>query len=89
MSRAGQRKIRADKKRAVKPLISLDVKDAVHRISHITHTPIKDVCEFLIVDAAKDREIINDLSKFFRRNIRIDNRTLTFCIIYDISGIFF
>lgn len=73
MNRAVERKVRSDKKRDVKPLISIEVKDAIHRISHVTHTPVKDVCEFLIVYVAKDRDTINDLSKFFRRPIRIDS----------------
>jgi len=60
----------------VKPLIPLDTKETIHRISHITSTPIKDVCEFLIAYIIRDKETINVLSTYFRRNVMIDQ---TFC----------
>lgn len=71
MVRAGERKVRSDKKRDVKPLIKIEVKEAILRISHITFMPIKDVCEFLTVYAANDRRTIEKLSVFFQRDIPI------------------
>lgn len=73
MNREVERKVRSDKKRDVKPLIKVEVKDAIHRISHVTHTPVKDVCEFLIVYAIKDRQTIDYLSNFFKRSIGISS----------------
>lgn len=71
MSGAVERKVRSDKKRDVKPLIKVEVKDAIRRLSHITFMPVKDVCEFLTVYAANDRQTIDKLSKFFKRGIPI------------------
>lgn len=73
MSRVGERKIRSDKKRDVKPTISLDLKDAIYRLSYITQTPVKDVCEQLVLYAVKDSKIFEDLSLYFVRDIRIRN----------------
>lgn len=71
MSRGVGRKVRSDKKRDVKPLIATEVKDAIFRLSHITHTPIKDVCEFLIVYATNDHQTLDILSRHFRRSVNV------------------
>lgn len=76
MSREVQKKERADKKRQVKPLIPIDTKETIHRLSHITSTPIKDVCEFLICHVIRDKKTIDVLVTHFRRSIMIDK---TFC----------
>ena len=73
MKRVGERKTRSDKKRDVKPLVKSEVKEAVMRISHITFMPIKDVCEFLTVYAANDRNTLDRLTKFIKRSVRLDN----------------
>lgn len=75
MIEVGHRKERSDKKREVKPLIPVETKDAIYRISHVTHKPIKDVCEFLVCYVAKDKQTIDRFSVHFKRNIQID-RTL-------------
>lgn len=71
--KVGERKERSDKKREVKPLIPLDVKDAIHRLSHVTHKPVKDVCEFLTVYILRDTATINTLSRHFKRSIQLGN----------------
>lgn len=71
--RVVERKERSDKKREVKPVLAIEVKDAIYRISHITHTPIKDVCEYLTVFALRDKETIDILSKHLKRSIAINN----------------
>lgn len=73
MKEVAGRKVRSDKKRDVKPLIKVEVKEAILRISNITYMPIKDVCEFLTVYAANDRDTLERLSKFIRYSIRIGN----------------
>lgn len=73
MKRVGERKTRSDKKRDVKPLVKSEVKEAIMRISHITFMPIKDVCEFLTVYAANDRNTLDRLTKFIKRSVRLDN----------------
>ena len=73
MSGVGQRKERSDKKRDVKPIITIELKDAIYRMAYITQTPIKDVAESMVVHAVSEREIIDNLSQSFRRDVRIDN----------------
>lgn len=68
----GERKKRSDMKREVKPLLPIDVKDAIYRISYKTHTPIKDVCEYLVVAAMNDRKILTELSACFQRNLKFE-----------------
>lgn len=67
------RKVRSDKKRDVKPFISLELKDAIYRLSYITGTPVKNVCEELCVNAINNKHIIEELSNYFHRNIRVNN----------------
>ena len=55
----------------MKPLIPIDTKETVHRLSHITATPIKDVCEFLICYVMRDKETIDVLSSHFKRSVMI------------------
>ena len=77
MSGAGEKRERSDKKRQVKPLIPLDAKEAIHRISHITNTPIKDVCEFLALFVVQDTETLSKLSNHFRRGVVLGNTYYT------------
>lgn len=67
----GQRKTRSDKKREVKPVIKIELKDMIYRLSYITHTPAKDICEFMCIYAIKNKENIEYLSKHFKRDIRL------------------
>lgn len=69
--KVGERKERSDKKRQVKPLIPSETREQIFRISHVTQTPIKDICEYLIVYIMRDTKAIDTLSKHFKRNITI------------------
>lgn len=73
MKREEGRKVRSDKKRDVKPFINLELKDAIYRLSYITKTPVKDVCEQLCLNAVDNEVIINDISHYFRRKVYIDS----------------
>lgn len=73
MKRVGERKIRSDKKREVKPTIAPTLKDAIYRISYITYTPVKDVCEYLCIAAISNQKVLDHLSQFFRRDMRVGN----------------
>lgn len=66
-------RVRSDKKRQVKALVYFDVKEMIHRIAHITRTPLKDVGEFLTLFVLDDRATINDLAMYFRRKVQIGN----------------
>ncbi|MBQ0137936.1 MAG: hypothetical protein KBT36_01420 [Kurthia sp.] len=72
MSGIGHRKVRSDKKREVKPRLPIETKEAIYRISHITHMPVKDVCEYLTTFALRNLQIIDSLSKYFKRSIRFN-----------------
>ena len=69
----GQRKQRSDKKREVNPYLHVDLKDMIYRLSYITHTPVKDICEFMCVYVMGNRKAIYVLSTQFKRDIRLDN----------------
>ncbi|MFJ7371576.1 hypothetical protein ACIQVU_19420 [Lysinibacillus sp. NPDC098008] len=69
-----KRKVRSDKKRDIKPTISLELKDSIYRLSFITRTPVKDVSELLLKNALfENTDILKSLSKNFIRDIRINN----------------
>lgn len=61
------RKVRSDKKRDVKPTISVDLKNCIYRLSYITDTPVKDVVEIICEKGLRTRKVIEYLSHYFRR----------------------
>lgn len=61
------RKVRSDKKRDVKPTISVDLKNCIYRLSYITDTPVKDVAEIICEKGLRTRKVIEYLSHYFRR----------------------
>ena len=70
--KVGQRKERSDKKKEVQPLIPTTVKENINRLSHITNQPIKDICEYLVVFALKDKQTFDTLTIYFKRSFFID-----------------
>jgi len=73
MDRVGERQQRADKKRDIKPTIALELKDVIYRISHMTYIPVKDVCQQMTILVLKDRKSMEQLSKYFKRDLRVEN----------------
>lgn len=73
MSIVGERKVRSDKKRDVKPTVSKELKDCIYRLSFITNTPVKDVIEEILKSGFKRKKSISYLSKHFLRDIKISN----------------
>lgn len=67
------RKVRNDKKRDVKPTVPTSLKLTVARLSFITSTPIKDICEYLCMEGFSKRSVIECIAKEFRRDVRIHN----------------
>jgi hypothetical protein len=67
------RKVRIDKKRDVKPTISINLKDCIYRLSYITNTPVKDVAEILCEKGLQSRKVIEYLSRYFRRDFQFLN----------------
>ena len=67
------RKRRSDKKRDVKPTIDVNLKDAIYRLSFVTRTPVKEVCEELCLYSINNRKTRDNISNYIRRDIRLDN----------------
>lgn len=67
------RKVRSDKKKEVKPTISVQLKDTIYRISYITNTPVKDIAESLCIHGISSKKVMDVLSWNLRRSIRLDN----------------
>lgn len=67
------RKVRSDKKRDVKPTISIELKNCIYRLSYITNTPVKDVAETICEKGLKARKVIDYLSLYFRRDYQFVN----------------
>lgn len=63
------RKTRIDKKKEVQPTLSIDLKDAIYRLGYVTHTNVKDLCEYLCHTLLIERKTFNDLSKYFQRGL--------------------
>lgn len=61
------RATRSDKKKDIKPLVSIDIYECLCRLSYITNTPIKDVGENVIKEGLNNINVIEYLSKHFKR----------------------
>ncbi|MEW9673583.1 hypothetical protein [Ammoniphilus sp. 3BR4] len=74
MRREGQkRKIRSDKKRDVKPTVSIELYECMNRLSYITVRPVKDIAEDICRVGTQSQEVITGLSYFFRRDFYFTN----------------
>lgn len=67
------RKVRSDKKRDVKPTVSVELKNCVYRLSYITNTPVKDVVEIICEKGLESRKVLEYLSHYFRRDYQFVN----------------
>lgn len=68
-----ERKARSDKKRDVKPTISIELKNCIYRLSYITNTPVKDVVQIICEKGLQSRKVIEYLSQYFRREFQYIN----------------
>jgi hypothetical protein len=73
MIKAEGRRTRSDKKRDVKPTISIHLKECIYRLSYITNTPVKDVGETICEAGLFSRKVLDHLSQHFRRPVRLKN----------------
>ena len=69
----GKRKVRSDKKRDIKPTIDTRLKETIFRLAFITDTPAKDVAEQICLNALRNKKVLDQLSKNFKRTIQLDN----------------
>ncbi|MGM9988817.1 MAG: hypothetical protein ACI35O_16545 [Bacillaceae bacterium] len=68
-----KRKVRSDKKRDVKPTVSISLKECIDRLSYITNRPIKDISEEICETGLYSRRVIELLAQNFRRNYTFKN----------------
>lgn len=71
-----KRKTRSDKKRDVKPTISVQLYELINRISYVTNTPIKDVAEVICKKGLFTTPVLEYLSDYFRRDYWANNNVL-------------
>lgn len=75
------RKVRSDKKREVKPNISISLKTEIERLAYILDAPIKDIGQHLCCEGVHDDEVITNLAPYFQRDVR--NGSTIFFGSYD------
>lgn len=63
-----KRKTRSDKKRDVKPTISLELKNCIYRLSYVVNIPVKNIVEVMCEKGLQSRPVIEYLAQFFRRD---------------------
>lgn len=68
-----ERKERSDKKRDIKPTVTIELKDTIYRLALITNNPVMHVAEEICKYGIRDGEILEYLSENFRKSIRIGN----------------
>lgn|GEM_PF-1341451 len=56
------------KKRPVKPILQSNLKHVIYSLHYITGVPVQDVCPELCMLVLRDRESIESLSKYFKRD---------------------
>ncbi|SCY83864.1 hypothetical protein SAMN02787081_04700 [Lysinibacillus fusiformis] len=57
------------KKRQVKPILKSDLKHVIYSLNYITGIPVQDIIPELCMLVMKDRESIESLSQYFKRNL--------------------
>lgn len=72
MIKEGQRKVRSDAKKDIKPNVPVELKDAVYRMSYITTTAVMHVAERFVMHAIKDSAIQSKVGQYFQRDVYID-----------------
>lgn len=70
------RKVRSDKKRDVKPTLSLFVKEDLYYYAYLTNQPVKDAALFLIANALRNEGILLELQPVMISDFIIENRII-------------
>src|SRR5699024_12776141 len=68
-----KRKTRSDKKKDIKPTVSINLKETISLISYITTTPVKDVSEHICSIGLYSKQVMDLLSEYFRRDLVFGN----------------
>lgn len=69
----GHRKRRSDRKRDIKPTVSLELRECIYRLAYITDAPVKDVSEAIVINGFSDPKVMEYLSEKFVRDIHVGN----------------
>lgn len=75
-----KRKTRSDKKRDVKPFIPMHLKDNIYLLSYIYNVPVKDISESICRHGIHSKKVIDHLSQYFKRDVRLDNSFYYGCL---------
>jgi len=67
------RKVRSDKKRKVSPTIDIHLRESIYRLAYVSNTPVKDIGEAICHSGLLSKQVIEHLSKNFRRPVRLLN----------------
>lgn len=67
----GSRQSRSDRKRDIKPTVTVQLRDCIYRLSFITDAPVKDVIEAILIDGSQRKKPLSHLSQYFLRDMRI------------------
>ncbi|MCM3324669.1 hypothetical protein LG276_05380 [Cytobacillus kochii] len=70
-----KRQTRSDKKKDIKPTISIDLKNCIYQLSYVTNQPVKDIVEILCEKGLQSRKVMEYLSQYFRRDYQFFNTT--------------
>jgi hypothetical protein len=62
------RKVRSDKRRDVRPLVSVQLGECIDRLSYVLSVPVKDICEAFCLEGLKSKRVIDSLSPYFTRD---------------------
>lgn len=73
MNNRGVRKVRSDRKRDIKPTVTLELRECIYRLAYITDTPVKDVAEAICINGITSPKVIEYIAQHFRRDIRFVN----------------
>lgn len=67
------RKVRSDKKRDVKPTMSMYVKENLYRLAYLCDSPVKDIGFELVKRGLRDDRILCEFQKLMISNFKMEN----------------
>ncbi len=73
MGERGERKVRSDKKRDVKPVIPVHLKKNIYRLSDVCKLPVKDLAVVICAEGIQSKRVMEYLRPNFRRGVRLAN----------------
>lgn len=67
------RRERSDKKVRINPTVSIELYNFIEDLSYVTSKPIKDVAEFFCLESLESRKVIEQMSKWFKKDLKFNN----------------